>query len=370
MALMRAWKLDSTDDPLRLAEVPDPAPRPGGAVVEVLAVHVPAYTGAVASGPRGFVPTPLVLGVGGVGRVEAVADDVVGLAPGDVVVNTSLLSSGDAAEPEEILVGWTGIGGRGRRTGAVESMQARWRDGTFAERALLPAQVLLRLPGADAAGIAPERLAFLPWLAIAGEALEVAGQDAGDVVVIPGATGQLGAAAVLVALARGAARVVAVGRNTDALARLRAIDPRVVTVALTGDREPDAAAVTAAGGVADVVVDVLGSTPTADATMAGYDVLRDGGSWVLVGGVRQDLPIPYGDFMHRRLTLRGSWMSRPATVLALWRMIVAGVLRLDALEAVVVGLDDPSSALALAAATSGPAYVVLVPSVRAVPTPG
>ncbi|MFJ5676613.1 zinc-binding dehydrogenase [Streptomyces sp. NPDC093097] len=184
---------------------------------------------------------------------------------------------------------------------------------------------------------------------------------AGQVVAVVGATGQLGSAAVLVALARGAAAVVAVGRNGGALEVLAGLDPRVVPVRLTGDRGADGRAIAAAAGPVDAVVDTLGPVPSPDPTMAGYDALRPDGAWVLVGGVRQDLPIPYGDFMHRRLTLRGSWICRDATVLAVWSMVRSGVLDLSVLDVTVVGLDDPAGALATASRSRGLEVVVLVP---------
>jgi alcohol dehydrogenase len=312
----------------------------------------------VAAGPRGLVPTPLVLGVGGVGRVLAVAEDVLGLAPGDVVVHVGLLSSGDVADPQEILVGWTGIGGRGEVTRAVTAMRDRWRDGTFAERVVAPKEVLVRLPGAEA--VAPERLALLGWFAIAAEALDRSGIAAGDAAVVLGATGQLGGAVVRLALSRGASRVVAVGRNEAALARLAALDPRVRAVPLT-DRAGTASAITAEGEV-DVVLDALGAVGSPDPTLAGYDALRPGGTMVLVGGVRQDLALPYGDLVHRRLTLRGSWMFTPATLLRMYRAVLAGALGLGDVHVRTVGLDDPAAALALAAETGGDGFVVLVPS--------
>jgi alcohol dehydrogenase len=71
--------------------------------------------------------------------------------------------------------------------------------------------------------------------------------------------------------------------------------------------------------------------------------------------------MPYGDLMRRRLTVRGSWMYPPATALAVWRMVAAGTLDLDVLGVRTVGLDDPAGALDLAAATSGPEFVALVP---------
>lgn len=367
---MRAWILESVGQPLQAAEVAEPSLRGGGVVIEVVAAHIPAYTGVLLTGVRGAVPTPLVLGSGGIGRVLAVADDVFNVAPGDVVANLSLLGSGDPTDPQEVIVGWTGVGGTGTRTATTTRMQDVWRDGVFAERALCPKENLLRLPGAQSYEHL-EKLAFLPWLAIAGEGWVRGEQGPGQVVAVLGATGQLGAAAVLVALARGASRVVAVGRNTDALDRLAALDPRVVPVPLTGDRSHDAAAIARAGdagaitrsgrGGVDVVLDALGAAPSPDPTLAGYDALRPGGTLVLVGGVREDLAVPYGDLMRRRLTLRGSWMARPATVLALWRMIAAGTLDLAALEMRTVGLDDPAGALDLAAATTGLGSVALVP---------
>ena len=357
---MRAWQLTAPDSGLHLAEIADPTLRPGAAMVDVLAAHIPAYTGVLVAGGRGGFPTPIVLGTGGIGRVTEVADDVFAVRPGDVVVVNGLFRSGRVSEPEEVLLGWTGIGGDGRATATTGRIRDVWRNGVFAERAVLPERTLVALPGAERY---PEtrRLAFLPWLGIAAEAVDRAGVRAGQVVAVLGATGQLGAAAVLVALARGAASVVAVGRNRGSLDALRALDQRVVPVALSGDRRTDAQAIVAAAGPVDAVVDALGAVPSAGPTMAGYDAVRPDGTWVLVGGVRQDLPIPYGDLMHRRLTLRGSWMCGPATILELWWMIRSGVLDLSALDIGTVGLDDPAAALDAGTRTAGLQLVVLVP---------
>ncbi|WP_329253602.1 zinc-binding dehydrogenase [Actinoallomurus sp. NBC_01490] len=353
---MRAWKLEEAGQPIRLAEVPEPAPRGGGVIVSVLAAYLPAYTEALTQGARGTIPTPLVLGAGGIGRVESVADDVFNVAPGDIVVINPLLSSGETDGPQEILVGWTGVGGRGKATATTTAMQAVWRDGLWAERALCPKETVVRLAGAEEYA-RPDRLAFLGWLAIAAEGLNSAGQRPGQTVAVIGGTGQLGAATLLMSLARGAARVVAVGRNTAVLDRLAGLDPRVRTVAFTGDRARDAAAI----GEVDVVIDALGAVPGPDPTLTGFDALRPGGTMALIGGVRQDLPLPYGDIMRRRLTVRGSWMCPPETVLDVWRMVAAGTLDLDVLEPHPVGLDDPAGAVKLAAGASGPEFAVLVP---------
>ncbi|MGW4064801.1 zinc-binding dehydrogenase [Amycolatopsis sp. NPDC004747] len=348
---MQAWIATGQD--VRLEEVPEPTLKGGGVLVEVLAAHVPAYTRAVVAGNRGGLPVPLVLGPSCVGRVLEVAPDVFHVEPGDLVLDTALL---DAGGGDEVLVGWVGLGGSGAGSARTDRMRAVWRDGVFAEKALCAKETLVKLPGAEAYPD-PARLAFLPWLCIAATGLHAAGPLAGRDVAVVGATGQLGGAAVLTALAEGAATVTAVGRNEAALDRLAGLDRRVRTHRLTGDRAADAAGI----GPVDVAVDALGATPSADATMAAYDSLRVRGSLVLVGGVRHDLAVPYGDLVHRRLTLRGSWMSDERTVTTVWRLVRSGLLDLPAVELVTAGLADPAAALDLAERTTGLGFVALVP---------
>ncbi|MQY22775.1 zinc-binding dehydrogenase [Nocardia macrotermitis] len=357
---MKAWQMMTLDSGLRLADVPEPRLRGGGATLDVLAAMIPAYTGQLVAGGRGGFPTPIVLGPCAIGRVSETADDVFAVRPGDIVAANAMFRSNRTDDSQEVLLGWTGIGGDGRPTPTTDRMREVWRDGLFAERGLQPERTLVALPGAQDYP-EPERLAFLQWLVIAGEGIDRAGVRPGHTVGIVGATGQLGSAAVLVALARGASAVVAVGRNRATLDRLAAVDPRVLTVPLSGDRAVDARAIRAAAGPLDAVVDTLGMVPGPDPTMAGYDAIRTDGTLVLVGGVRHELPIPYHDLMHRRLTVRGSWMSGDSTVREIWSAIRHGVLDLSVLDVTVVGLADPAAALSAAADAHGLHIVVLVP---------
>ncbi|OII34888.1 hypothetical protein BIU98_02725 [Curtobacterium sp. MMLR14_010] len=358
---MQAWTLDELGSALTLEEVPDPLVRSGGVVLRMLAVQVPAYTRMLVQGGRGGIATPTVLGIGGIGIVEEVADDVTTVRVGETALCTGFLRSGRVAEPEEVLLGWTGIGGRGVTTATTERMRRVWRTGTFAERTLMPGSAVLALPGADAHPD-PTKLAFLPWLSVAAGAVERSGMAAGDRVVVLGASGQMGGAAVLLALARGAARVVAVGRDAASLDRLEALDRRVCAVRSVGGRAGDAAAISLAlDGEADVVIDALGPTPTSDLTMAGFDTVRTDGTVVLLGGVRQSLPIPYDQLMRRRITLRGSWMCSEETAFRVWRQVQAGVIDLSALEVTTVGIDDPTAALTRAEQVRGLSIAVLMP---------
>jgi NADPH:quinone reductase-like Zn-dependent oxidoreductase len=195
------------------------------------------------------------------------------IAVGDVVLCNSLLSSSDLTQsPDEILIAWTGTG-----SDRSLAMQYHWCHGSFAECAQYPVRCLTVLP--DGARFDRTLLPFLASLAIADGGLQCGGFAAGQVVVINGATGQLGGAAMLLALARGAARVVATGRNAHRLRTLVESNHRVVTHVLSGEREQDAGAIRhLAQGPIDLVVDYLAETPTPAPTLAGFDVLRLGGT--------------------------------------------------------------------------------------------
>lgn len=221
--------------------------------MRVLSTRVASYTAQVIAGELNYLmPTPFTPGPGAIAQVEAVAEEVFSVEPGQIVFCDSHLSSNNLSGPsDEILIGWTGMNAGAPR------LQAVWRDGSFAEKALWPAECLTPLPGAEA--LDPARLAFLPYLAISYGGLLRGDLRAGQTLLVTGATGGLGAAAVLVALALGAVRVVALGRDQDALAQLARLDPRRVTsVPLAGRPAEDGARIREAAGGADLLLDVLG----------------------------------------------------------------------------------------------------------------
>jgi NADPH:quinone reductase-like Zn-dependent oxidoreductase len=184
---VKAVWLEAVGAPLEIRDVPDPVVTPSGVVVRILAVRVPSYTRRVLDGTRGNdLPTPLIPGPTYVGQVACVGDDVFDLAVGDVVLCNSLLSSSDLTQsPDEILIAWTGTGSE-----RSLAMQYRWRHGSFAELAQYPARCLTVLP--DGVRFDRTLLPFLASLAIADGGLQRGGFAAGQVVVISGATGQLG----------------------------------------------------------------------------------------------------------------------------------------------------------------------------------
>lgn len=341
-----------------VTDVADPQLRAGGVLVDVVAVRVPSYTRQVLTGELTYdLPTPLVPGPTCVGRVRAVADDVFGVRIGEVVLCNSLYSSADvASSPDEILIGWMGTG-----TDRSARMQQVWRHGSFAERACYPAACVTPLPGGEE-WERPELLPFLASLAIADGGLRRGGLRGGQTVVVNGATGNLGGAAVLAALARGAARVIATGRRAEALARLAELDPRVRTVSLSGQRAQDSEAVRAhTDAGADLLLDVIAHTPTPDPTLACVDALRVRGTAVLVGGVRHDISLPYQRMQRQQLTITGSFMFDAGTALEVWALVRSGALDLTPVHATTFGLDGFDAAMDAAAALTGLDYAVLLP---------
>jgi alcohol dehydrogenase len=115
-------------------------------------------------------------------------------------------------------------------------------------------------------------------------------------------------------------------------------------VRLTGDGDTDRLRHTAPGPI-DVVLDLLppsaGVAPVRAAAMA----VREQGRIVLMGGVGDDLAVPYRWLMRNSITLRGQWMhprTAPASLIALAR---AGLLDLGQFTTTEFALDDIAAAL-------------------------
>ncbi|HVY16018.1 MAG TPA: medium chain dehydrogenase/reductase family protein [Rhodopila sp.] len=355
---MKAVWLETTGSPLQIVDRPEPKASPDGVVVAVRAVRVPSYTRQVVDGTLGYdLPTPLVPGPACIGRIEQTGSNVFGLKVGQWVLCNSLLSSGDVSgSSDEILIGWTGNG-----TARSQEMQRAWRHGSFAEMAHYPETCLTPLLGAEAIDIA--RLPFLASLAIAAGGLDRGELSAGQTVIVNGATGQLGSAAILFALARGAARVVAVGRNADKLKSLAQRSRRIESFVSSGERGRDAARLRElCGGGADLVADYLGRVPSPAMTLAAIDALKVGGTAVLVGGVRHDLGLPYSDLMRKQLTVRGSFMFSRETALECWRLVQTGVIDLASVQATCFRLDEIEKAMDDAAERGGFEITVLLPT--------
>lgn len=347
---MKAVVFERVGEAPALREIADPFAGAGDVVVDVVAASVLAYAGEVFSGKRPMLfETPFVPGTGAIGRVRMLGTESTALRVGEWVYCDPTVRSRDAHGQGDIyLQGLTANGP------AAMPLLRRYRHGSWAEQLLLPLENVISL------GVIDERSAA-QWLAMGsmlvpyGGFLSV-GLQAGETVAVNGATGNFGSAAVAVALAMGAARVVAVGRNAAALDALRArFGPAVRTAAMLGDEAADTAAIhTAAAQPVDVVLDILPPAATAAQVRAAIRAVRPGGRVSLMGGVADDVALPYAWLMRNNISVRGQWMYPRDAIARLVTLVHAGAIDLGHYDFTGFPLAAVQDAIAHAASTSGP----------------
>jgi NADPH:quinone reductase-like Zn-dependent oxidoreductase len=157
--------------------------------------------------------------------------------------------------------------------------------GTMAEKAIVDVRRAIVLPdGVDvltvAAGMNP---AMSAWVALRRRVPIEAGQT----VLVLGATGNAGAMAVQVAKRLGAGRVIGAGRDATRLAALTSFGADAV-VQLTEDTEATASALAAAAANVDIVIDYLWGNPAQQAMMALLTERTDRSralNWIQIGSV-------------------------------------------------------------------------------------
>jgi alcohol dehydrogenase len=355
---MKAWQLERMGGALRLAEISPPEARPGTIVVRVEAAPLLSYQRDYVTGALPHYQPPdraFTLGSGAIATVHAVGRDVWHLQRGQrVAVSPHLVAHEQVAEPATFLLGLTAYGPTARR------MQEDYPDGTFAEYAVVPASSATPVPEL---ALDPVQLAVAPRFVLVFGGLLRGRLAAGETVVVTGATGTFGSAAVLVALALGAARVVAAGRNREELAAIeRAGGSRVEPVALTGDVASDAATIrTALGGGADLAFDMIGRAKDPHATLAGLRSLRRGGRLVLMGSLEVPLPIDYREVMMNDFEIIGQFMYPGDAFRRLFELVRGGLLDLRAVTARAFPLAQLPAALDAAAAARSLECIVLTP---------
>ena len=357
---MKAAVLKALGSPLAIETVPEPVLGTGEVIVDVMASRVLAYANEVLSGERNYLlELPLVPGPGAIGRVRATGPDATHLAVGDwVYCDPTVRSRDDARAPDIILQGLTA----GSEAGLP--LQRYYRDGAWAEQMRVPTENAIPIGAIDQADAA--RWCALGTLLVPYGGFLAAQLQAGETVLVNGATGSFGSAAVAVALGMGASLVVATGRNEQALADLtRRFGARVRTVAMRGDEQDDRRQIllTAPGGI-DCVLDILPPAASAIQVRTGIMAVRPHGRVVLMGGVGvlggAGLDLPYPWMMRNCISLRGQWMYPPHATILMVGLIRAGLVSLDQFAVTAFDLDDANAAVAHAARNSAPFRMTVI----------
>ena len=279
---MKAAVLNAFGAPLAIETLPDPVLGTGEVIVDVVAAGVTSYAINVFSGARALPAG--AAGRTGTGRHRPGARDGAGRDEakiGDwVYCDPTIRSRDDAANPDMILQGWT------YRSEAALPLHRFFHHGSFAEQMLVPTENVTRIGEIDAADAG--RWTVIGRLLVPYGGLLAGELQAGETIVVNGATGGFGSAGVAVAIAMGAGKVVATGRNVRTLDELvRRFGPRVRPARMTGVEADDRRLIgELAGGPIDFVLDFLPREATGSQVRAAALAVRPRGRVVLMGGVQ------------------------------------------------------------------------------------
>ncbi|QTJ66866.1 zinc-binding dehydrogenase [Rhodococcus sp. ZPP] len=370
MTMMRAARLHEIGHNFTIDEVERPSPGPRDVVVAVKACNmIPNLKNVISVYPEKnpFLPLPelpAIFGLGAAGVVAEVGSQVGNVQVGDRVYVNPGRHSGDSHasrigepvnDPAFTFQGYFGFGPGSAR------LFRDYPHGGLCEYMKAPADGLIVLP----ANVTFEQASRFGYLGTAYAGLRKAGVRAGQTVLINGATGTLGVSTVLNALAMGATRILALGRKTELLERLRQLDPDRVRVMRVGDHDVQDWAREETDGLGPhVFVDAVSATSPAQLTLDCLDSLRRGGRMVSIGAMEAPLPLEMYRLMTANITIIGSLWFDVSDGEDMAAMASAGTLDLTAFDQTVFPLEKANDALEEAALrTGGFANVVVSPGI-------
>lgn len=304
---MRAGRLYQLGEPMRIEEIPIPDIGPGEALIRVLRaglnrgdLHMRKATIRDTAPERGqiFPVLPITIGHDGLGEVVETGEDVYDVKVGDRVIAKCTLTCGFCkycrSDREHLCVHHRVMGFVTQHT--KEDRLTRYKDGLWAEYCRIPATNLERLnPNDDI-----DKLCRVSQMAVGMRALKRTRLEAGETVIVNGATGITGIGVVLSALAMGAAHVIAIARDPVRLANFRKIDPeRISTISIKTESIRKRIEELTRGAGASVLIDV---TPFGvETTLECIYSLEPGGRVALIGNNTETVGLPYIFLMIRSI---------------------------------------------------------------------
>jgi len=354
---MKAWQLEKPGGGLTLTDLDIPKASPGSVVIRMETSSLMSYMQDYVDGKLPIYNMPdgaFIPGGNGTGVIHAVGSHVWHLKPGQrVVISSHFVAQENVRNPAQILLGVTANGTVGA------AIQAEWRDGTLAEYAILPASNVT--PVEDIANVDSSVLAIATRYVVPYGGLLKGRLAAGETVVVSGATGAYGTAAVLVALAMGAGQVIALGRNEKTLAKVaEAGGKRVVPLVVTGDAAKDAEAIrNLSNGGAHMAFDMVGGAKDPNMTLAALRSLIHGGRLVLMGSMAVPLPIPYTEVMLNGWEILGNFMYTRDAFRRVLDFMRSGQLNTMAIKPIVFPLSALHDAMPAAGKANGLQCVVI-----------
>ena len=228
MKTMKVARLHNFGEPMKIEEVEIPKPRPTDVLIKVKACGVvPNLTNVLRHWRDWFPELPLprlpaVFGLDASGEIAEVGSHVQIFKPGQRVYVTPGLYCGGCpacrADDTTNCANFTFGGYFGFGPESQKQFDA-YPYGGMGEYMLAPQHNLVALPE----NVTFEQAARFGYLGTAYAALRKANVGPGSTILVNGATGVLGVGAVLIALGRGATRVLGTARNRTRLEKLKAI---------------------------------------------------------------------------------------------------------------------------------------------------
>jgi len=354
---MKAWQLNKAVGSITLSEKAIPQASPGSVVIRMEASSLMSYMQDYVDGKLPIYNMPdgaFIPGGNGTGVIHAVGPHVWHLKPGQrVVISSHFVAQENVRNSAQILLGVTANGPVGA------AIQADWRDGTLAEYAILPASSVT--PVENMANVESSVLAIAMRYVVPYGGLLKGRLAAGETLVVSGATGAYGTAAVLVALAMGAGEVIALGRNEKTLADVaEAGGKRVMPLMVTGDVAKDAEAIRSlTHGGAHIAFDMVGGAKDPNMTLAALRSLVHGGRLVMMGSMAVPLPIPYTEVMLNGWEILGNFMYPRDAFRRVLDLIRCGLLDTTAIKPTVFPLSALRDAMTAARQAGGLECVVM-----------
>lgn len=293
-------------------------------------------------------PLPMALGHEAAGTVAALGEGVGDLAVGDHVImvfmpscghclpcaegRPALCEPGAAANGKGVL-----LNGDIRLHAGGEAVHHHLGCSAFAEYAVVSRRSLVKvdkdLPLVDAA------LFGCAVLTGVGAVVNTAGVQPGQSVVVIG-LGGVGLAAVIGAIASGAAQIVAVDLSDEKLALAAEVGATHTVNAAAPDAVEQVRAIT--GGGADFTFEFAGSARALDSA---YRMARRGGTTVTAGLPAPDatLPLNIVSLVAEERTVKGSYIGTCVPVRDVPRFVAlyrAGRLPVDRLRSGTIRLED------------------------------
>ena len=344
--MMKAARLHEIGKPFQVDEIPVPELRPTDVLVQVKAAGVvPNLRNVVTHYPTWFPFMPLpklpaIYGLDASGVVAAVGSQVrADIQPGDRVYMNPGLSCGscEACRRHDHIncIAFTFHGYFGFGSGSQQIFED-YPYGGFGQFLLSPAANLVKLP---------ESITF-EQAGTSYAALRKAGFTPGQTVLVDGGTGTLGLGAVILALAMGAAKVFATGRNIALLDKLHHIAPgRVVPITL-GARPTAEVVMQATNGFGvDALIETLGPNAPVATVLDAFNALKRGGRAINIGGVADPIPLEPFPLMALQKSYIGSCWFTTAEGQDMAAMAHAGTLDLSVFEHERFSLDQVNEAL-------------------------